>query len=73
MEARVAKLEATVDAIKSDVSDLKSTLSRVQTDVAEMKGEVRHLVSHKWLALYIAGLAALILRNEIAALLTTTP
>lgn len=73
MEARVAKLEANVDAMRADITDVRSSLSRIQPDVSEMKGEVRHLVSHKWLAICIAGLAALILRNEIISLFASVP
>lgn len=72
MEARVARLEAQVDAIRDDIAEIKSSLKQISPDVAEMKGEMRHLISYKWMALYIAGLAALILRHEIIALFSSS-
>lgn len=61
MDYRVNKLEDEMKAVRSDLTDIKVTLARIET-------ELGHKISYKWMALYIAGLAAIILRTEIASL-----
>ncbi len=75
MEPRIAKLEAQMEAARSDLGDLKSRaetaskdLSDIKTALARIEAELRHRVDYKWLTVYVLGIAALILREEIAAL-----
>lgn len=66
MEQRVANLENDMREVKKDLTDIKVLL-------AEIKTELNHKISYKWLSLYVVGLAALILRAEIATLFNSTP
>ncbi len=72
MEARIARLESDVEHIKTDVAQLKKDVGQLKVDVATIKERLEHVVTHKWLAIYFAGLAALILRKEIISLLGVT-
>lgn len=56
-------LERRVDKLDNDMVDIKVALARIE---AKLDGKV----DYKWLTVYVLGIAALILREEIARLFT---
>lgn len=56
MEARIAKLE-------TDVTDIRVTLARIEAKLDSK-------IDYKWLTIYVLGIVAVVLRNEIAAFFT---
>lgn len=73
MEARVARLEADMEYVKRDVADIKTDIRDVRDRLTTLEERAKHLVTHRWLALYVVGLAALIVREEIIALFAGVP
>jgi ElaB/YqjD/DUF883 family membrane-anchored ribosome-binding protein len=66
MEERVAKLEATLEHAKRDISELRADVKTMSTDVATLKENVRHLPTKPWMfqalgALLVAITAAVAL------------
>jgi hypothetical protein len=61
MEFRIKPLEDGMAEIRRDLTDIKVTL-------AEIKTELRHKIDYKWLTIYVLGIIAVVLREEIAAL-----
>lgn len=61
LEHRIGNLETDMREVKKDLTEIRVVLARIEA-------ELGHKVSYKWLALYVLGLAAIILRSEIAAL-----
>lgn len=54
MDGRVARLEADVEHIKTDIADLKENLRAVSKDVSDMKSDVSVIKSNyvsKWFLL----------------------
>lgn len=74
MEERVATLEANVGHIRTDVGELKSDVKSLSRDMADVKvilarieAELSHKVDYKWLTVYVLGLVAVLMREEILA------
>ena len=70
MEARVANLEQDMREVKADLTDIKITLARLETRFDAVDAKLDAKVGHKWMLGAIFGICALILREEIFALLT---
>ncbi|KPU83770.1 hypothetical protein JI58_07615 [Marinosulfonomonas sp. PRT-SC04] len=66
MEPRIAKLEAHAEHAQSDLADLKVSVKDIQITLARMEGILESKISYKWAFVYLAGIAALIMRSEIA-------
>ncbi|HEX3883510.1 MAG TPA: hypothetical protein VHW66_12690 [Stellaceae bacterium] len=62
MEARVAKLEAAVEHLQSDMTEVKSMLGRIEPRISEMAGAFPHLATKGDLAKRptVAGLIAIV-------------
>jgi ferric-dicitrate binding protein FerR (iron transport regulator) len=61
-EARVAKLEAAVEHLQSDVTEVKAALGRIEPRIAEMAGALPHLATKADLARRptVAGIIAIV-------------
>ena len=75
MNERIAKLEANVGHIQTDISQLRSEFSGLRSDIGDVRSTLAAIsakldskVDYKWLTIYIMGIVAVILREEIAAL-----
>jgi len=62
MEARVAKLEAAVEHLQSDMTEVKAVLGRIEPRIAEMAGAFPHLATKADLAKRptVAGIIAIV-------------
>ena len=58
IEQRVGRLESQMDRALSDLTDIKVAIARVDAKLDSK-------VDYKWLTVYILGIAAVILREEI--------
>lgn len=65
MEARVGQLERSVDRIQTDVTDIRVSLARIEAKLDSK-------VDYKWLTIYVLGIVAVVLRNEIMAFFTNS-
>lgn len=75
MEPRIAKLEAQMEAARADLGDLKRDMGGLRAEVGDIKVVLARIetaltskIDYKWLTIYVMGIVALILREEIAAL-----
>jgi hypothetical protein len=68
LEASVGHIQADITQLRSDVSGLKSDIGDVKSTLAAMSAKLDSKVDYKWLTIYIMGIVAVILREEIAAL-----
>jgi hypothetical protein len=64
MEARVNRLEGRMDAVNDRLSSIEVTLAR-------MEGKLDAKIDYKWTLAAVFGICALILRSEIASILST--
>jgi len=60
MEARVSRLEGKIDKVEERLTSIEVSLARIDTKLDSK-------IDYKWLSIYILGLAALVLRQEILA------
>lgn len=59
IEPRVARLEATVEAILREIRDIREDIRELRTDIRDLRREVAR--DFRWLlALYLAGTGALL-------------
>ncbi|MCG3267756.1 hypothetical protein [Yoonia sp. I 8.24] len=65
MEHRVSSLENDLRAMRKDMTDIKVTL-------AEVNAKLDSKIDYKWLAVYVLGIIAVILRSEIASMFTNS-
>lgn len=77
MEERVTRLEIQVEhilqdtaALKSDMTNVKDRLSDITAQLARIDAKLDSKIDYKWLTVYVLGIVAVIMRNEIASFLT---
>ena len=61
MEHRIGRLETQMDRVLSELTDIKVL-------IASVDAKLDSKVDYKWLTVYILGIVAVILRDEILAL-----
>lgn len=61
MEQRINRLEDDMKEVRKDLVDIKVSLARIE-------GTLASKVDYKWLTVYVAGIVAVIMREEIRAL-----
>lgn len=61
MEKRVEKLEASIDKVSERLTAIEVSLARIDTKLDSK-------IDYKWLAVYVFGIIAVVLRSEIASL-----
>ncbi|MBO9398759.1 hypothetical protein J7400_18965 [Shimia sp. R9_2] len=64
MEARVEKLEASVERISDRLTSIEVSLARIDAKLDSK-------IDYKWLAVYVFGIIAVVLRSEIASLFSS--
>lgn len=63
MEDRIKNLEDDMREVKRDLTDIKVSL-------AEISAKLDAKIDYKWLTIYVLGIVAVIMRNEIVAWLS---
>lgn len=63
MEARVTRLEGKLDKVEDRLASIEATLARIDAKLDSK-------IDYKWLTVYVLGIVAVIMRNEIAAWLS---
>lgn len=61
MDHRITRLEAATDTMQRDISDIRTTLARIEA-------KLESKVDYKWMTLYVLGIVAAIMKDEIIAL-----
>lgn len=61
MEARFSRVEGELNDLRKDMTEVKVTLARIEATLSSK-------VDYKWMTAYVLGIAALVLREEIARL-----
>jgi len=61
MERRITRLE-------DDMREVKSDLTGIKVQLAKIDAKLDSKIDYKWLTIYVLGIIAVVLRNEIAAL-----
>ena len=64
MEARVSRIEDKMDRVEDRLTTIEVTLARIDAKLDSK-------VDYKWLTIYVLGIAAVIMRSEIASLFTS--
>ncbi|WP_449044176.1 hypothetical protein [Paracoccus versutus] len=72
MEPRIAKLEAQMDAARDDLRSLKAaceslkdSASDLKTAIARIDAKMDSKIDYKWMTIYVLGIVAVIMREEI--------
>lgn len=60
MEARVARLETKMDKVEDRLNSIEVLLARIDAKLDSK-------IDYKWLTVYVLGIIAVVMRNEIAA------
>jgi hypothetical protein len=61
MERRIGNLE-------NDMREVRSDLTGIKVQLAKIDAKLDSKIDYKWLTIYVLGIIAVVLRNEIAAL-----
>jgi flavin reductase (DIM6/NTAB) family NADH-FMN oxidoreductase RutF len=61
MEQRIGRLETKMDGVEGRLTSIEVALARIEAKLDSK-------VDYKWLTIYVLGIVAVIMRNEIASL-----
>lgn len=61
MEQRIGRLETKMDSVEGRLTSIEVALARIEAKLDSK-------IDYKWLTVYVLGIVAVIMRNEIAAL-----
>ncbi|TJZ85806.1 hypothetical protein [Paracoccus hibiscisoli] len=68
MDARVDRLVEDMKEVKADLRSYREDMSAIKIQLARMEGKLDSKIDYKWLTVYVLGIVAVILREEIASL-----
>lgn len=68
MDARVERLESDAHELRAEMRSLRDAVGGVAQAVARMEGKLDAKVDYKWMTVYVLGIVAALLKDEIIAL-----